>query len=411
MEWRCFDCKSTKNLRAIHNAGYLPNLPGTVVSTAKVQKIWEQFTTEEINRLYGTQLFRLQKYKKFESNSQPFSHNSLPLNVVSTAKVQKIWEQFTTWEQSFLNGMTLFRLQKYKKFESNSQLIMCYSPITTSCFDCKSTKNLRAIHNGTQAIPCSELVVSTAKVQKIWEQFTTGFLSLATVQELFRLQKYKKFESNSQRAMLPLCQPHCCFDCKSTKNLRAIHNKYYEGVGGFYVVSTAKVQKIWEQFTTLTRLLSKLMTLFRLQKYKKFESNSQPCGGKWNLMIGCFDCKSTKNLRAIHNTTNRRKNYVDVVSTAKVQKIWEQFTTSRIWTWKACSLFRLQKYKKFESNSQLMPPLWRMPRCCFDCKSTKNLRAIHNSLYVYSMQKRVVSTAKVQKIWEQFTTGVWGSYW
>ena len=60
----CFDCKSTKNLRAIHNIG-----------------------TKNC-RLHT--LFRLQKYKKFESNSQPPLCLALHSVVVSTAKVQKI---------------------------------------------------------------------------------------------------------------------------------------------------------------------------------------------------------------------------------------------------------------------------------------------------------------------------------
>ena len=36
--------------------------------------------------------------------------------------------------------------------------------------------------------------------------------------------------------------------------------------------------------------------------------------------------------------------------------------------------------------------------CCFDCKSTKNLRAIHNQVYQEDVSQAVVSTAKVQKI-------------
>ena len=36
--------------------------------------------------------------------------------------------------------------------------------------------------------------------------------------------------------------------------------------------------------------------------------------------------------------------------------------------------------------------------CCFDCKSTKNLRAIHNYVVLQLMYCLVVSTAKVQKI-------------
>ena len=36
--------------------------------------------------------------------------------------------------------------------------------------------------------------------------------------------------------------------------------------------------------------------------------------------------------------------------------------------------------------------------CCFDCKSTKNLRAIHNTNSGKMVVRCVVSTAKVQKI-------------
>ena len=118
----------------------------------------------------------------------------------------------------------LFRLQKYKKFESNSQQARNFKIRLTSCFDCKSTKNLRAIHNCCCLNSPQSCVVSTAKVQKIWEQFTT----------------YAGHQFNQGR-----------------------------------VVSTAKVQKIWEQFTTCALRFIPFLKLFRLQKYKKFESNSQ----------------------------------------------------------------------------------------------------------------------------------------
>ena len=61
---------------------------------------------------------------------------------------------------------------------------------------------------------------------------------------LFRLQKYKKFESNSQPRRIHCGRGHSCFDCKSTKNLRAIHNELAEILERDSVVSTAKVQKI-----------------------------------------------------------------------------------------------------------------------------------------------------------------------
>ena len=196
-----------------------------------------------------------------------------------------------------------------------------------SCFDCKSTKNLRAIHNHRF---CSAVSFS-----------------------LFRLQKYKKFESNSQPYRCDIPGRMCCFDCKSTKNLRAIHNVPCCRCVNLTVVSTAKVQKIWEQFTTHTLNITLFFGLFRLQKYKKFESNSQPYRLTLQKYGSCFDCKSTKNLRAIHNMRTIFPKWNDVVSTAKVQKIWEQFTTGQCEQCKTQKLFRLQKYKKFESNSQL----------------------------------------------------------
>ena len=304
------------------------SLARRVVSTAKVQKIWEQFTTTAPFQYQDEPLFRLQKYKKFESNSQQITFPTASNDVVSTAKVQKIWEQFTTTEPNSLTA--------------------------TSCFDCKSTKNLRAIHNRIELRQASFQVVSTAKVQKIWEQFTTNLTLIQQEDRLFRLQKYKKFESNSQLGRAATFLLLRCFDCKSTKNLRAIHNWFR-----------------WWWFVHV---------LFRLQKYKKFESNSQLLfNGRWR-QIRCFDCKSTKNLRAIHNESNINPTGGQVVSTAKVQKIWEQFTTRAAVVSTQPQLFRLQKYKKFESNSQHLTRIKKFRICCFDCKSTKNLRAIHNSI-------------------------------
>ena len=246
----------------------------------------------------------------------------------------------------------LFRLQKYKKFESNSQQFSISPFLRMRCFDCKSTKNLRAIHNYLSPQVHSRYVVSTAKVQKIWEQFTTcGFNNIGELG---------------------------CFDCKSTKNLRAIHNPDRWRFNWLRVVSTAKVQKIWEQFTTALFFFPSPTMLFRLQKYKKFESNSQLASRFVFRFESCFDCKSTKNLRAIHN-------YMGICLVP-------------------IKLFRLQKYKKFESNSQHVLKMFYFVVCCFDCKSTKNLRAIHNASSNNKNSSYVVSTAKVQKIWEQFTT-------
>ena len=111
-----------------------------------------------------------------------------------------------SFDWDFFNSETTFNLVIH-----NQLCVSC-------CFDCKSTKNLRAIHN------CHR----------------SGLPFIG----LFRLQKYKKFESNSQRTRRGLYGNNCCFDCKSTKNLRAIHNMGVMLRTSTNVVSTAKVQKI-----------------------------------------------------------------------------------------------------------------------------------------------------------------------
>ena len=163
----------------------------------------------------------------------------------------------------------MFRLQKYKKFESNSQLVALGGGSGICCFDCKSTKNLRAIHNRRRLTSEDIKLFRLQKYKKFESNSQPGQFVRGSLPELFRLQKYKKFESNSQRGCCERGLTICCFDCKSTKNLRAIHNK--------------------------VQSLMSITMLFRLQKYKKFESNSQQC------------------------LQGKRMGYV--VSTAKVQKI------------------------------------------------------------------------------------------
>ena len=60
-----------------------------------------------------------------------------------------------SFDWDFFNSETMFN------FVIHNQL--CVS----CCFDCKSTKNLRAIHNRSEASKADSEVVSTAKVQKI----------------------------------------------------------------------------------------------------------------------------------------------------------------------------------------------------------------------------------------------------
>ena len=92
----------------------------------------------------------------------------------------------------------LFQLQIYTLFESNSQLIRNLSRFVPGCFNCKYTHYSKAIHN-TEEIPNNLIdVVSTANIHIIRKQFTTRKKDDNHADELFQLQIYTLFESNSQ---------------------------------------------------------------------------------------------------------------------------------------------------------------------------------------------------------------------
>ncbi len=165
------------------------------------------------------------------------------------------------------------------------------------------------------------------------------------------MQIYTNFESNSQRLNDKTCFKFSCFRCKSTQILKAIHNARQTAKSSPTVVSDANLHKFWKQFTTKSKLLS--------------------CG------MSCFRCKSTQILKAIHNSS---------------------LTTARNIT-----LFPMQIYTNFESNSQLYYFAYLYIVSCFRCKSTQILKAIHNVLTHCQATHAVVSDANLHKFWQQTT--------
>ena len=195
-----------------------------------------------------------------------------------------------------------------------------------------------------------------------------------------------------------------CFWCKYTQILKAIHNEKWCVVSWMMVVSDANIHKFWKQFTTAYRHKSCRLALFLMQIYTNFESNSQPVAFSAIALTGCFWCKYTQILKAIHNEP--RLIYIKqiVVSDANIHKFWKQFTTSCIYTSSKVSLFLMQIYTNFESNSQLTQAQNMVRMGCFWCKYTQILKAIHNDRLEYNRQVYVVSDANIHKFWKQFTT-------
>ena len=118
-----------------------------IVSDANLHKFWKQFTTYFLCVWKFLVLFPMQIYTNFESNSQPYDGSTPQGNIVSDANLHKFWKQFTTWGFSILYWTQLFPMQIYTNFESNSQHEDFPSYIEHNCFRCKFTQILKAIHN------------------------------------------------------------------------------------------------------------------------------------------------------------------------------------------------------------------------------------------------------------------------
>ena len=108
------------------------------------------------------------------------------------------------------------------------------------------------------------------------------------------MQIYTNFESNSQPLLTVDVLKFRCFRCKFTQILKAIHNH--------------------------SNPLSDIRGLFPMQIYTNFESNSQLREIVPPATAGCFRCKFTQILKAIHNYRQSTVPSSQVVSDANLHK-------------------------------------------------------------------------------------------
>ena len=173
------------------------------------------------------------------------------------------------------------------------------------------------------------------------------------------MQIYTNFESNSQLKWSLRLNLLCCFRCKFTQILKAIHNRQDIQSSEHRVVSDANLHKFWKQFTTANFV------------HKFF--------------FGCFRCKFTQILKAIHNAQFCWLCGQIVVSDANLHKFWKQFTTLFARLDSYIKLFPMQIYTNFESNSQHLLIILSVYVRCFRCKFTQILKAIHNVVSVFKL--------------------------
>ena len=119
-----------------------------------------------------------------------------------------------------------FKEQRYKIFESNSQLSSVCKPVVEVVSKSKDTRFLKAIHNYLSLSHALRLVVSKSKdtrfLKAIHNRLEAGQRQLGSC---FKEQRYKIFESNSQLANHSLAP------------LKKLFQR-------------AKIQDFWKQFTT-----------------------------------------------------------------------------------------------------------------------------------------------------------------
>ena len=93
-----------------------------------------------------------------------------------------------------------------------------------------------------------------------------------------------------------------------------------------WVVFDANLHKFWKQFTIFSWYGLLIVKLFSMQIYTNFESNSQSIQWLRHRASGCFRCKFTQILKAIHNIQNIKIVHFVVVFDANLHKFWKQFT-------------------------------------------------------------------------------------
>ena len=240
-----------------------------------------------------------------------------------------------------------------------------------------------------------------------------------------------QFESNSQRVLINAAKVSRCGLSVRRYNLKAIHNDIPTILWRRWGVVYLCEDTIWKQFTTPVIVRWYRVSVWFICAKIQFESNSQLFVFLRSCFYGCGLSVRRYNLKAIHNTSQRRKlQEIGVVYLCE-DTIWKQFTThvrqikhfrgvvylceDTIWkqftTWSMGTMlsgvvwFICAKIQ-FESNSQLgniqHPPAFR----CGLSVRRYNLKAIHNSRLMLLKVRRGVVYLCEDTIWKQFTTDV-----
>ena len=301
--WFFFNCvqrTNIQNLKAIHNWVYLMRCQVIIVFKERIYKIWKQFTTLFLCKLYLLLLCSKNEYTKSESNSQLSLPETFQWWIVFKERIYKIWKQFTTNQTSkpifnncvqrtniqnlkaihnsatgSIGNVTLCSKNEYTKSESNSQLDYRCGHNSRNCVQRTNIQNLKAIHNRKGFQTLDIFIVFKERIYKIWKQFTTLILTAFGSTLLCSKNEYTKSESNSQLIRDLKLPNKNCVQRTNIQNLKAIHN---------YLLN-----------------LHGICLLCSKNEYTKSESNSQHPKKFQHSRWNCVQRTNIQNLKAIHN--------------------------------------------------------------------------------------------------------------
>ena len=174
-----------------------------------------------------------------------------------------------------------------------------------------------------------------------------------------------------------------CVQRTNIQNLKAIHNLISYWCVRPIIVFKERIYKIWKQFTTCPPCCRSCRWLCSKNEYTKSESNSQLSKVQNFNSLDCVQRTNIQNLKAIHNCRH-------------------------VWLDRR-GLCSKNEYTKSESNSQLVYLVVLTCKHCVQRTNIQNLKAIHNSAFLFKGYEGIVFKERIYKIWKQFTTGLTSS--
>ena len=265
--------------------------------------------------------------RNFSSNSQPRKRCILCIDTVVYTAKQKLFKQFTTNQIKDRCRKALLFILRSRNFSSNSQLWAGMLLVRWHCCLYCEAETFQAIHN-CLTLPKSRMstVVYTAK-QKLFKQFTTDPLVYTEFPSLLFILRSRNFSSNSQRKLVQnFTRTNCCLYCEA-ETFQAIHNLLASmdpSISLLFILRSRNFSSNSQLHLIDGRIEDTVVYTAKQKLFKQFTT----CWRVWTHPFHCCLYCEAETFQAIHNIfTCSIFCSKTVVYTAK-QKLFKQFITN-----------------------------------------------------------------------------------